>query len=133
MLKNQTKSRFKELCSALPGLGIFFVFLWLGKLTQQLHSSPIPGVILGMILFLSFTLIIKDHFKKVFVLLKNSSNFFLPLLPFFILPSGVGVLNQLELLRQDSLSILIALTIGLLLTQIITPKLYMALKGSKPS
>jgi len=77
-----------------------------------------------MIIFLFFLVIYQLQFKKIPDFIKQSSEFFLPLLPLFILPSCLGILAHLDLLKDDALKIIIALVIGIVLTQLITPFIF---------
>lgn len=118
------KKTILRLCLALPGLGICFIFLLFGEYIRHVSHSNIPGVILGMLLFLFFLALYDYFFKRLPLFIKKTSDFFLPLLPLFILPSCIGILANLNLLQDDVVKITIALIVGIILTQIITPYVF---------
>lgn len=78
-----------------------------------------------MLAFLIFLGIYQLYFKKIPLFIKKTSALFLPLLPLFILPSCLGILAHLDLLRDEALKITLALLIGMILTQILTPYVFL--------
>lgn len=103
---------------------VFYGFVYLGREIQTYLKLPLPGIVIGMMLFLIFLHLLKQIFPWAFTKLVASGNLMLPFLPLFILPSCVGILAHLQLLQDDGLKIIIALTIGIIATQIITPFIF---------
>lgn len=118
------KLTFKHLVFALPGLLLFVAFLVLGALLSPLLANYFPAVIVGMFIFLACLLVYLRLTKSIPVFVKRASDFFLPLLPLFILPSCIGILNHYDLLVHDGWLIFISLLIGIVLTQMITPLVF---------
>jgi len=107
-----------ELCL---GLMVLVAFQYLGGLLQKIFALGIPGVILGMLLFFIFLLLL----GRVPRFLSSCTDTLLPLLPLFILPSFLGILAHKTLLTTDALALLSAITLGLILTQAITPWVFL--------
>lgn len=105
------------------GLVVLIGFQYLGDLFKNLFALSIPGVILGMLLFFTGLLII----GKVPQFLSSCTDTLLPLLPLFILPSFLGIMAHQDLLSRDALALLIAITVGLILTQLLIPWLFLFL------
>jgi holin-like protein len=132
-LKVKTKKSLKKICLAIPGLGIFFALLFIGDFTVNKFELAIPGVIFGMLFCLGFLGFYQQTFNAIPRFIERTSELFLPILPLFILPSCLGILNHLELLKEDAMKIVIALFIGIVLTQIVTPFIFIfSLKLFKP-
>ncbi len=112
---------------ALPGLLVFVLFLFAAQKLHQFgvfQTLPFPPVISAMMLFLIFLTLLSIINKGLPFLITRSSDFFLPLLPLFILPSCVGVLAHKQLLLDDGIKIILALVIGLVLTLFATPFIF---------
>jgi len=77
-----------------------------------------------MLIFLISLVSFQAKFKRIPTYINTAADFFLPLLPLFILPSCIGIIHQLELLKNDGIKLFIALFIGMLITQIITPLVF---------
>jgi holin-like protein len=123
-LTQTLKNKAFEVCILLFSLAIFFLFVFLGEHLNQIIKLPIPDIVLGMLLFLLFIPFVKAALPKVWNSLQSSADQLLPFLPLFILPSCVGILNHLNLLKEDGATILIALVIGIFLSQLITPLIF---------
>lgn len=78
-----------------------------------------------MLSFLIFLVISNRKTKRTQKIISNTSDFFLPLLPLFILPSCIGIIEHFTLVKTDALKIIIALFIGMILTQTVTPILFL--------
>lgn len=95
----------------LNGLIILLLFFLGGEFISELMGWPVPGSVLGMFmlfLFLSIRGALDENLKK-------TSNALLPYLPLFIVPASVGIVNHLELLREDGLLIMVAMVVSLII------------------
>ncbi|WP_329904438.1 CidA/LrgA family protein [Porphyromonas pogonae] len=73
-----------------------FLFCWLGELASKLTGGFIPGCVLGMILLfiaLSFKIIPENKVDAPARLLADNMGL-------FFLPAGVGLMTQMDLIRQ---------------------------------
>ena len=94
----------------LNGLIILLLFFLGGEFISELMGWPVPGSVLGMFMlfvFLSVRGALDENLKK-------TSHVLLPYLPLFIVPASVGIVNHLDLLKQDGLLILIAMIVSLI-------------------
>lgn len=96
----------------LRELLIIIVIYFAGEIISNFFSLPVPGNIIGMILLLILlcTKVIKLE------MIENVAKFLLDHLAFFFIPSGVGLLTSLAVIKDSWLRLLILC----LLTTIIT-------------
>lgn len=94
----------------LNGLIILLLFFLGGEFISELMGWPVPGSVLGMFM-LFVVLSIRGALDEN---LKKTSNALLPYLPLFIVPASVGIVNHLELLKEDGLLILVAMVVSLI-------------------
>lgn len=113
----------------LKGILILLIFQFLGGCINKIFSTFIPSPIIGMSLLLVFLLLKKEVFQS----LDFTVNFFLKYLPIFILPSAVGIITQSEVISKEFFSIFISLSIGTILSLIVSSKMmdYFMDKSSK--
>ncbi|WP_129600530.1 CidA/LrgA family protein [Anaerophilus nitritogenes] len=99
-------------------LGI--VGIWqLGEWIHRMLSIPIPGSILGMLIL--FTLLVLNIIKLEWV--ENCADFLLKHLAFFFIPSGVGLIAALELLKKNWIPLFIIIFISTIVVMGITGKI----------
>lgn len=100
----------------LRQLGIVLSIAFLGDFFSRTFNLPIPGNVLGMIILLCLLL-----FKIVKVeMIDDISDFLLGYLPFFFIPSGIGLISNLDLLKDKGLAILLICTLSTIITIIVT-------------
>ncbi len=95
------------------------LLLWqlLGELLRLVLHLPLPGLVLGMVLFatwLSFTS------KDLDPALERTSNGLLGIFGLFFVPAGVGIFANIPLLRTAVFPILASLVLSTLVTVIVT-------------
>ena len=100
----------------LPSLTIIILFQLSGALIQQYLDLPIPGAVIGMILFFIYLCITGGKNDK---LLATGSQL-LSHLPLLFIPAGVGILAYTEELKVHGIAILASLIIGSLMAFVIT-------------
>ena len=88
-------------------LAVLLVFQWAGELIKQRLSLPIPGALVGMLLFLGYLSISSKS-----PALEKTCTSLINLLPLFFIPAGVGILGYLAELKAYGLSLTIAILVG---------------------
>ncbi|GAA0182246.1 CidA/LrgA family protein [Clostridium sediminicola] len=100
----------------LRQLGIVLSIAFLGEIVSKTFNLPIPGNVLGMIILLCLL-----SFKIVKVeMIDDISDFLLGYLPFFFIPAGVGLISNLDLLKEKWLEILLVCTLSTIIAIIVT-------------
>ncbi len=79
-----------------------------GEVVRQVSGIPLSGPIIGMILLLA-SLVVRGGASEEFC---RSGQATLGYMPLFFVPSGVGVMQHLPLLRAHWLPVLLALIIS---------------------
>lgn len=110
----------------LPSLTLIIVFQLLGDFIQQYFNSPIPGAVLGMILFFLYLCLTGGGNHK---LIETGSQL-LTYLPLFFVPAGVGILVYTDELKSHGVAILASLTVGSVIAFILTLLIFKRLSGS---
>lgn len=90
-------------------LGIIFGICLLSDAISAALPFSLPGSIIGMLLLL--LLLILRVLKKEQI--QDVSGFLQANLPFFFVPSVVGLINYLDLLRENAVKILIVVFVSL--------------------
>jgi holin-like protein len=94
----------------LYGLIVFIAFLLLGDFLAALLAWPVPGSVMGMLL-LFCVLVVRGGVNTS---LKQSSQGLLPYLPLFIVPASVGIVNYMDVVREEGLLIVTAMVVSLM-------------------
>ena len=107
-----------------------FLFQFFGELIQRGLDIPVPGAVLGMLLFLGY-LMLRD--KADTELFENAGHF-LKHLPLFFIPAGAGLMLYPDILIEHGLAILASLVLGTLIALAASAKLIQLLlnRGSEP-
>lgn len=104
----------------LLGIIVLAAFQGMGELIVTLTSSKVPSAVIGLLLLFC----ILQFIKKIPAFLENTVNILLPLLPLFILPSCVAIIDFQELLVKEFFPLLISIIVGLILTLAVTPRVF---------
>ncbi|RMF16027.1 MAG: hypothetical protein D6758_08790 [Gammaproteobacteria bacterium] len=72
-------------------------FQWLGAALAQHFSIPLPGVILGMLLFLIFLMLAGE---KRSAPVRNTGKQLIKLLPLWFIPAGAGIVAYSHVLAE---------------------------------
>jgi holin-like protein len=88
-------------------LTLILVFQLVGELIKHLFSLPLPGAIVGMLLFLLYLSLTPADPKMTATCQKLIS-----FLPLFFIPAGVGVLNHVAELKLYGLALGLSLVAG---------------------
>ncbi len=99
---------------------MLFLFKMLGYLVVSLITLPIPAPVMGLVLLFCF-LIIRGQVSDSMVQVTAS---LLPLLPLFLIPASVGIIQYGQLLEQDGVAIILAIVVSLLLSILIIPYVF---------
>ncbi|MGK0444363.1 MAG: putative effector of murein hydrolase LrgA (UPF0299 family) [Bermanella sp.] len=93
----------------LYGLIVFIAFLLLGDFLSALLAWPVPGSVMGMLMLFG-VLVVR---RGISAPLKQSSKGLLPYLPLFIVPASVGIVNYMDVVREEGLIIVTAMIVSL--------------------
>lgn len=100
----------------LPSLTIIILFQLSGAFVQQYFDLPIPGAVIGMILFFVYLCLTGGKNDK----LMTTGSQLLSHLPLLFIPAGVGILAYTEELKVHGIAIMASLVIGSLMAFVIT-------------
>ncbi len=87
-----------------------------GTIVQQALGLPVPGPVLGMVLLLGILVWRRGPSDD----LQDTGNGLLKYLGLLFVPAGVGVVNQLPVLRANAAAILVAIPVSTLLGLAVT-------------
>lgn len=107
----------------LWGLSQLLLFQLAGEGLARGLGLPIPGPVLGMGLLFLFLLWRGEPNPA----LKNVSESFLGILSLLFVPAGVGLVQHLDLLKDEWLPITVAIVLGTALTLALTAGLFSGL------
>jgi len=93
----------------LYGLIVFIAFLLRGDFLSALLAWPVPGSVMGMLMLFG-VLVVRGGISAP---LKQSSQGLLPYLPLFIVPASVGIVNYMDVVREEGLLIVTAMVVSL--------------------
>jgi holin-like protein len=100
----------------LKQLGIIILILWIGNSIQAIFDLALPGNVLGMIILL--TLLVSNILKLQAI--EKISTTLLDHLTFLFIPTSVGVITVLYLLKGNMVSLLLIVYISLFVVMITT-------------
>lgn len=103
----------------LKGFAYLLSFQCFGILLSTWFHLPVPGPVLGMMFLLIAILLIPPAQA-----LQNTSQKLLSYLPLFILPASAGIVDFGPLLRTAWLPLMLALSLSLVVSFILTPHLF---------
>lgn len=101
---------------ALKQLGIILLILWSGNLIQAIFELALPGNVLGMIILL---ILLTSNILKLSAIEKISTTL-LNHLTFLFIPTAVGVITVLYLLKGNIASLLFIVFISFFVVMIVT-------------
>lgn len=93
-------------------IGIIFSICWISVAVEALLPFAFPASVIGMVLLLACLLtgILKvEHIRE-------KSDFLLSNMAFFFIPAGVNVINYLDILKENWLSLLVICTLTTVIT-----------------
>lgn len=100
----------------IRGLLILLLCQLAGTVIATATYLPVPGPVLGLVLLLAYLL--KTGGPSAH--LRDASQGLLKYLGLLFVPAGVGVVNELPVLRQNALAIAIAISVSTLFGLVIT-------------
>ena len=90
---------------ALRGLVAVVVFDVAGEVLSRGAGVPLPGPVIGMVLFFLALLAMRDRASHV----EHGAALLLRHMSFFFVPAGVGVITELDVFRAEWRPIVVAL------------------------
>lgn len=106
-------------------LGVY----WIGNLIAPYIPFPLPGSICGMLILLA--LLCLKIIKLEWV--EDCSNVFFKYLAFFFVPSGVALMNSMDLIKANLTAFLVIGVVVTLIVQIVTGVTLQKILGGKES
>ncbi len=100
----------------LPSLTLIILFQLTGELIQKQFNFPIPGAVIGMLLFFTYLCVTGGTNSK---LIETGSRL-LKHLPLLFIPAGVGIVAYTQELKSQGIAIAASLTVGTLIAFILT-------------
>lgn len=106
--------------SFLIGFAGLLVFQLLGEVLVRLINIPVPGPVVGLLFLLVFLLVRKKLSSNESSALLNTSSSLLSHLSLLFVPAGVGIITHIDRIKDQWLSISIALIIASFVTLLVT-------------
>jgi len=100
----------------ISGVLILIVYHQVGEWLMRLTDWPLPGAVVGMLLFFLTLLALREPPEVVTL----GAEFLLRHLALLFVPAGVGVVLLLDLIRDQWLAMLISLVASTLLSMLFT-------------
>ena len=100
----------------IAGVLILIVYHQAGEWLMRLTGWPLPGAVVGMLLFFLTLLVLREPPQVI----TAGADFLLRHLALLFVPAGVGVVLLLELIRDQWLAMLIALVVSTVLSMLFT-------------
>lgn len=96
-------------------IGVLYLIFLFGEFITHFLKLPIPGSITGLLLlfFCLYFNVIPEKF------IKEGAGFMLALLPLFLIPATVGVMNYPELLSLQGILLLTIVIVSTLITMVV--------------
>lgn len=112
----------------IEALTLLLVFQLIGTIIAHAAGWPIPGPVLGLLLLLGLLVWRGGPSAR----LHETSQGLLKHLGLLFVPAGVGIVNELHVLRADALAIAVAIPVSTLLALLVTGLLMQVLvKGDR--
>ncbi|TVP57491.1 MAG: CidA/LrgA family protein [Halomonadaceae bacterium] len=100
----------------LKGLTVLLLFQLAGLALGQIPGMPVPGAILGMVLFFGYLVITDGGGESE----QKVGKILLDHLPLFFIPAGVGVITLGAIIKEQALPLILALTLATLVAFVVT-------------
>lgn len=97
-------------------LTILILYQLIGTVIQQATGLPVPGAVIGLILALLWFLFVAPPSEDM----RQTAQGLLKYLGLLFVPAGVGVINELGLLRQDAMAIAVSIAVSTALGMLVT-------------
>ena len=94
----------------LNAFTILVVCQFIGEITARFLGLPLPGPVIGLIILLALLIVRSGPSAE----LETVGNWLLRHFGLLFVPAGVGVINQIDVLRENWLALLIAIPLSTL-------------------
>ncbi len=106
---------------------IILIICVLGEVLNKVVHIPLPGSIIGMILL--FICLLTGIIK--IEMIEEISKFLLDHLAFFFIPSGVGLLAYMGILKQNAVPLVVICLVTTVIVMVVTGLTVQLIKGRK--
>ena len=113
---SKPKKERDDVMKLLIQIGIVFGVCWVGEIIASMLPFTFPSSVISMILLL--LLLLSKYLKTDHI--REKSDFLLHNMAFFFVPSGVAIMDKLELLQGSILKIVAICFITLVITFLVT-------------
>ena len=100
----------------LRGLTLILCFQFAGLALAKVPGMPVPGAILGMVLFFLYLVLTDGGGESE----QQAGRQLLNHLPLFFIPAGAGVITLVAVIREQALAIVLAMTVATLVAFVLT-------------
>ncbi len=97
-------------------IGIIFAICWVSQIIERLLPFSFPASVIGMLLL--FLLLLTKTLRVEHI--REKSDFLLSNMAFFFIPAGVNMINYLDILRDNAVSLLVICFVTTILTFAVT-------------
>lgn len=97
-------------------IGIIFAICWVSQIMERLLPFSLPASVIGMLLL--FLLLLTKTLRVEHI--REKSDFLLSNMAFFFIPAGVNMINYLDILRDNAVSLLVICFVTTILTFAVT-------------
>lgn len=97
-------------------LTILILYQLIGTVIQQATGLPIPGAVIGLVMALCWFLAISPPSVDM----RQTAQGLLKYLGLLFVPAGVGVVNNIGLLRKDIWAIIVSIVVSTVLGMLVT-------------
>lgn len=95
----------------IQGLALLVAGQMVGEAVAQVAHLPVPGPVVGMGLVLLVLMARKGQLPE----LRRGGSAMLLLVPLFLVPVSVGIMDQADALRADAVPLLVAMLVSIVL------------------
>ena len=93
-------------------IGIIFGLFWVGQIVESLLPFNFPASVISLILLLALLVLRVIRLEQI----REKADFLLANLPFFFIPSSVGIMNYITVIRDNLVAFMVICVVSTVLT-----------------
>ena len=93
-------------------IGIVFALYWVSQGIEQILPFPFPASVISLLLLLVLLLLRVIKLDQV----KDKADFLLGNLAFFFIPAAVGIMNYVDVIRENAVAFFVVCIVSTMLT-----------------